>query len=1075
MFSKSRSFSIALLFLGVLAVRHLNAQGATGSIQGTVTDMSGAAIAGASVQAKNTATGTTQTTTADGQGRFNLPDLGVGTYEVQASQAGFSTVVHKGVALAVGAQTVVDFSLPVGQQQQTVTVEGQVTQVETTNATVGAVINQTQMLELPLNGRDFEQLILLAPGVQQVTAFTALSFQGRAPEYSIGGTRPEGQTILLDDESLQNYWNKGMGSVTGSSIGVEAIDQFETLTNMYSAQIGGNGGAVVAVSKSGTNSFHGSAYEFLRNSDFDARRFIDPSTIPAFRRNNFGGSLGGPIKKDKMFFFVNYEGLRQTLGETNVAMVPACNVPGVCTPTFPQATNPTAYNTIVNTLALYPLPDPGTVSGQIGRSTQVANQTGTENYVLGRYDYNISAKDSVFIRYVSDLSGFFEPFAGGGFAPGQLPFWPETDSAHLQFTTTEWRHIISPTMVNVARASFSRPGTAAATTPSAMVNGVHPLQFLPGREDADVAIGGLSAVGPASLVPFNTTQNRFTEGDDIIWTHGAHNIRFGAAFSRLQTNTEFFYLSGSSWSFQGLSQFLGGGVVPGTGPASLSFVPTTLPNGQAPYAHRDIRDVEFYPYIQDDWKVTPKLTLNLGLRYEFESNPIEVHNQLYAVTNFRTATTFSNVPHAWGSNPNDKNFAPRLGFAYDPFADHKTSIRGGFGIFYSLMTPADYLATYWNATPWTIFSAGTSVPGVPVPVYSFVPTNAPTTPADNTGYDWNSNKSPYTIEYNLTVQRQITPSTLLTVGFIGSRGVHLLTQNQQNPSLLINGVTGVLNASGTAITPNPKLNPALGSFLDLIPTTLMRYNSMQVGVTRRFAAGLTGQLSYTYSKCQDDGSYLGSFNSNTTANWENPYNQYYDWSVCNYDITNVLVVNASYALPLHGNRLKEGWELNGILRSSGGLPFTITNGIDTSGLGTFTRPNSLTGNVSPILGTPARWFDPTQFAPAPLGTLGDLGRLSAWGPGVNNTDFGLFKDTTIRESMRLQFRAEFFNIFNHTNYGLPTSTLYTSLTEATSVNGVATVPIPGTTARAVPNPNAGRITSIVGNPRQIQLALKFIF
>ena len=270
-----------------------------------------------------------------------MPDLPVGSYEVQATMAGFQTLVRKGITITVGSQNVVDFGLQVGQQQQTITVEGEASQVETTNATVGTLTDQKQMRDLPLNGRNFEQLILLTPGVQSISAFTSSGFQGRAPEYSIAGSRPTGQAILLDDESLQNFWNKGMGSVTGTSLGVEAIGEFQTLTNTYSSQFGGNGAVINSVSKSGTNAFHGSAYDFLRNSALDARRFIDPATAPPFRKNQFGGSVGGPIKKDKMFFFANYEGIRQLLGETAIANVPACNIPGVCTPlaSLPLLTN----------------------------------------------------------------------------------------------------------------------------------------------------------------------------------------------------------------------------------------------------------------------------------------------------------------------------------------------------------------------------------------------------------------------------------------------------------------------------------------------------------------------------------------------------------------------------------------------------------------------------------------------------------------------------------------------------------------------------------------------------------------
>ena len=294
---------VAVLFVAILGadtVIRLHAQAATATIQGSVTDASGASVPDAAVQAKNVNTGAARHTATDAQGRYNLTDLAVGEYDIQASKTGFSTVVHKGIALTVGAQTVVDLSLPVGQQQQTVTVQGEVSQVETTNATVGTLTDQRQMRDLPLNGRNFEQLIQLTPGVNQIggKAFLSSGFQGRAPEYSIAGSRPIGQALLLDDEHLQNFWNKGMGSVIGSSLGVDAIGEFQTLTNTYSAQFGGNGGVINALSKSGTNGFHGSAYEFLRNGALDSRAFIGRLTAPI----SLAGAWAARSKKTRFSF-----------------------------------------------------------------------------------------------------------------------------------------------------------------------------------------------------------------------------------------------------------------------------------------------------------------------------------------------------------------------------------------------------------------------------------------------------------------------------------------------------------------------------------------------------------------------------------------------------------------------------------------------------------------------------------------------------------------------------------------------------------------------------------------------------
>jgi len=1072
----------AVLVMNPASVTHLWGQTGTASVLGTVTDSTGAAIPGANVQAKNTGTGSVQTTASDSQGRFRIPELGIGTYGIQATKMGFSTVVHDQVTLNVGSEVVVDITMPVGQQNQTVTVEGQVSQVETTSSAVATLTDQRQMRELPLNGRNFEQLILLAPGVNQVSTFQASGFQGRAAEFSVAGSRPQGQAMLLDDESLQNFWNKGMGSVTGSSLGVEAIAEFQTLTNLYGAQFGGNGSVINSVSKSGTNSLHGSLYEFLRNDKMDAydtfaKRGTNPLK-PELRQNQFGGSVGGAIKKDKLFFFGNYEGIRRVLGVVRSIPVPNCTAAnaftgGFCTPT---ATNPATQQAIINVLKLYPAPDVANPASSTGIATELANQSATEHYGLGRLDYIISDKNSIFVRTITDKVEYTDPFGGGGFGGGGggVPLWPEGNTSLAQFTTLEWRHIVSPTMVNVARVHFTRTATDGVTTNSTPAL----QQFFPGagRQDGQVTFSGtLAGLGGATQLPFNEVQNRFTEGDDITWTHGAHTLKFGASISRLQTNTYMPFRIGSTWAFAGLSGFLAGT------PTVLSWTPLTIPAGLPgagpAYANRDLRDIEFTPYIQDDWKVSQKLTLNMGVRYSFITNPYDTHDQLYAITNFATATNFTHVPNAFSSNATGKNFDPRIGFALDPFADHKTSIRGGIGIYHDLILPSNYILAYWDQPPWTTFQSGLSVPGSTAPTFPNIPTGGNPLVTSSPGFDWNNHTTPYVIQYNLSIQRELMQGTVLTVGYVGSRGVHLLTQVEQNP-LVLNPATGstvntgnafggFTSAAKTAVATFGRVNTKLGSFPDFIPTTTSRYNSMQVAVNRRFRNNFQAQVSYTWGKCTDDGSFVGSFNNNANAAWGNPYNQHYDQSVCNYDITQSLRVNGLWALPFKKNRVVSGWQISGIVSSTTGLPFTVFQGVDTLGFGTGVvnpRPNFV-GSGNPVTGNPGGlYFDPTAFVAAPIGTFGNSGRLSLRGPGFNNTDIAITKDTKIKENLGLQFRAEFFNLFNHVNWGVPimgngSANLYTSF-----ANGVPQR-----------NSQAGKILYDVGTPRQIQLALKLTF
>jgi len=1059
---------MAMLLAGVcgVGVSRLWAQGATATILGTVTDMSGAAIPNAMVQVKNAGTARTQSGAADSQGRFRVPDLGVGEYEVQASQTGFSTVVHKGITLTVGAQTVVDFALPVGQQQQTVTVEGEASVVETTNAAIGTYTSEQQMRELPLNGRNFEQLIQLAPGVATVQ-FSNNAMQGRAAQYSVAGGRPEGQSIMLDDENLQSFWNNGISSISGSSLGVEAIGEFQTLTNAFSAQFGGNGAVINAVSRSGTNTFHGSAFDFLRNSALDARDFFlrTQSSPPPFRRNQYGGSLGGPVKKDKAFFFVDYEGIRQLLQQfVGNATVPNC--PAACTIT---ATNPTTIAAIANTLAIYPKPTillpsaPGTTPtlGQVGL---LGNQIVHEDYVLTRFDYTFSEKDSIFARYFSDKTSELSPFAGAGIAVGggPLPFWPGTDNSQSQYTTVEERHIFTPSLVNLAKLSYSRPTRSSEQLAPVQANGTTPLQFFPvkGLEDGfinDVA-AGLTPLGPATGTGhFQFAQNRYGLGDDLLWTHGSHSIRMGIAADRLLNNSWNPISENVVWTFTSLANLL-------AGQASLETGVVPAPGNTA---HRDYFQYDFNPYVQDDWKVTSKLTVNLGLRWEFYSNPTERHDLLYAITNFATATGYTRIPNVFQSNPSLKNWDPRVGLAYDPFADHKTSIRAGFGLFHDPITVQSYQTGFGAAPPWFASTIiGTRNPATNQAIYPFPPTlaNAPI-PSQTLPWYYGIDNTPYMIQYNLNIQREVFANTVLTVGYVGSHGVHLITGLEANPPTPVIDAEGVYHFTNAAGVANPRENPALGYFPTLQPISTSQYNSLQVLLNRRFSRNVQAQVSYTWSKCMDDGAFgVGSFNGATTASTpsaaENPFNQSIDHGVCGFDIPQVLRVNGLWALPFHGNRIVEGWQLSGIVSTYDGVPFNVNTGFDRAlfGSGNTPRPNYVAG-CDPYAGAQkvGEWFNPHCYTLEPVGTFGNTGRNTLRGPGFFDTDISLSKDTKLTEQIRLQLRAEFFNIFNHENFANPSNNVFSASGSVNASAGVIAASNTGST------------------PRQIQFGLKLNF
>src|SRR5216117_1294119 len=425
---KTISRTIIAAILITFGAGQLHAQGATAAISGTVLDPSGAAIAGASISVRNIGTAFTRTVLSNDQGRYVAPELPIGEYEVQGSLAGFQTVVRRGIVLTVGSRPVVDLQLPIGQAAETVNVTEEVSAVETTSSSVSSLVNQTQMREMPLNGRNFEQLILLAPTAVSYPAGGSSALVGRAATYAISGSRPEGYAILLDGENIQDWWQRGTGAaVTGTSLGIEGIAEFQTLTNTYSAEFGGNGAVINSATRSGTNSYHGSVYEFLRNNKLDARNFFELKNPAPFRRNQVGASVGGPVKKDKAFFFFNYEGLRQHLNQTFQAFVPTL------------AVRSQAVLSVKPIVDLYPAPTTD-LDGGIGTLITVGGQTAEENYYFGRFDYTLSDNDSLFARYVNDTGTLVSTTA--------IPLWPTSDRSSNHYSTVQERHIFSPSLMN---------------------------------------------------------------------------------------------------------------------------------------------------------------------------------------------------------------------------------------------------------------------------------------------------------------------------------------------------------------------------------------------------------------------------------------------------------------------------------------------------------------------------------------------------------------------------------------------------------------------------------------------------
>ncbi len=1074
--TRTRHYLAFAAFVLAISAPSLFGQTSSSTISGTVTDASGATVVGASVAVKNLDTGVTENLTSNSAGLYRAPEVVIGNYEVRVTHPGFETVVRAGIQTSVGEESIVDIVLPVGQASQVVTVDSVVSQVDTSTTALSVTFDQQQIADLPMGtARNFVDLINLAPGVASIQG--GGNVYGQQANYTVSGSRPTGLGFLIDSTNLTTFNGKSAGSgATGFSPGIEALSQFQVLTNTYTAQFGGNGIVVNAASKSGTNTFHGSAYTFLSNSALNARGEFDSvvlpgqtvAKVPPSRTIVAGGTIGGPIKKNKLFFFLNYEATRQAVSSTSINQnVPdanaklgylpckiagtsfGCNAAtGLAYVGFAQGIQP--IMNLLPTAQVLSLSN-GLPTG-LGVETQLNPQVNHDNYTLGRLDYTLSDRDTIFLRVIGEQAYRLQTDAVGVFT--------EKDATSNWYATLEERHTISPSMINLARVSFLRPQeTGTQNTPS-----FPPLQLIPGSTlDAQFSIVN-TTLGPAKTVPFNLTQDGYQGMDDVIWTRGAHSVKFGAAMTYTQDFAEEVNAPGGAITFSTMLTFLQG--LPGKLNAPVP--------GQN-YANRDMTERLVTPYIHDEWKVSRRLTLNIGMRYEWAANPSERRNNFWNFPSPTTNKTWVQIPTAFANNPTNKNFAPRFGFAFDPFSDHKTSIRGGFGIFYDVMTGHIILPSYFGSFPFTSVNVNTAP--WPNPYQIFLNPVTPPTPTLTAGLLYGNGKTstPYAMQFNMNVQRDIYKGTIMTVAYVGSRGVHLLQTVDMNPALLINGVFGTLASNGNT-TPNPRVNASLSGLGMRQTTGNSDYNALQVSVTRRFANHFSSQISYAYSRSLDYGS---SFSQDTAignnVQIEDPYNTKLDRGRSTFDRTQVFRTNTVYELPFTKNQFVKGWKLTGVWTMNTGAPTTVYTGFDRSGLsgnsGGVNRPNFVAGcSVYPAQPNIAEWFNPGCYSLQAVGTLGNLGRTTVVGPAYRNMALGLLKDTRISKVSELfdvQFRAEIANLFNHPNLNLNGN----GASNATQIflnGGTATTP-------AALNPIAGQISNQVGSGRSITLALKVIF
>jgi Carboxypeptidase regulatory-like domain/TonB-dependent Receptor Plug Domain/TonB dependent receptor len=1107
------SAAIALLLTNAVPSR---AQVAGATLTGTITDSSGGDVPHAQVVIKDVSTGVERTVTTNKDGFYIAANLLPAEYQVTVSAPGFNTEIKNGIKLNVGMEQEFNLVLQVGTVTHRVEVTAEAPAVQLATSDISATVQATTVRELPLNGRSWTDLAALQPGVDTIQTQPSFSSgadrgnRGFGQQLTISGARPQQNNYRLDGVSLNDYANGAPGSVLGGSLGVDAIQEFSVLTSNYSAEYGKTSGGVVnAITRSGTAAFHGSAYEFLRNSALDARNFFDGPQIPSFKRNQFGGSIGGPIIRERTFFFFDYEGIRQSKGITAVTTVPSLDARnGMIHDSDGNPITVTIDPNVQKALAFYHLPNgPVTDNPDIAQYRFSGQQVVNENFYTTRLDHKISEKDSMSGTYLFDKTPYTSP---DGVNAVLL-----TTKSSRQIAVLEETHIFKPSFANSVRFGYNYENVdnnqgLKALVPAA---GDTSLGTFPGRTAPQIFVSGLTTflggVGGESAYFYHW--NTFQLYDDAFVNKGTHTIKFGFAAERMELEIKALSDPNGIFHFNNLQTFYANNPSRFQGGIASTLSP------------RNLRQTLVGGYIQDDWRFKPNLTLNLGLRYEMVTVPTETAGKLSVLRNLSDATPHLGDP--FFNNPTTKNFEPRVGFAWDPFRNGKMAVRGGFGMFDVLPLPYQFTLLTTLAAPFFQYTS------INNPGAGSYPNNLPPLPSNKlraTYIDPNPKRN-YVMQYNLNIQYQLTPSLTSLVAYVGSRGIHqpyrpddadivlptLTSAGYLFPKVdalgnLFSPTCNQLDPGGsdpdTCAPPN-RINENYGSVRGMFYEGQSYYNALEAQLAKRMSHGFQVQGTFTWGRSIDTSSatVAGDAFGNSIASPSFFFNPRASRAVSDFNVARTLVINGLWELPSPksitgpARFLTEGWQLGLIFTASTGIPFTATFGTGGDPNGTLSSddwayPNRLGGSGCQSLtnsGNPNNYIKTQCFAvpvapsqaffdancdPAPpsLGAAlapGDLrcfnlkgnsGRNVAISPGLIDVDFSVFKNNYIRkisETFNIQFRAEMFNVFNHANFAPPVTPDNTDIFDATGA----------------PTGVAGLLTRTTTTAREIQFALKVIF
>ena len=1040
---RGKVFPLVALFILIIAGANSILAQSTASLGGTVTDGSGGAVPGASVVARNQATGVEFSTTTDSSGAYLFPSLPIGTYRLEIKASNFQTSVLSNMRLEVASSQIRDVQLKIGQATQTVEVVADAAVVDTTTNSMGQVINDKTVQEIPLNGRHFTDLSLLTAGTVTPPAngFLSAPLRGQGSfGINTAGQREDTTNWLVNGINL----NDPVQNQLTFQPPIDTLAEYKIDNSTFPAQYGRNSGAIVNLAtRSGSNEFHGEGFDFLRNNAVDARNFFNPIFNASgalqpqfpFKRNDFGATFGGPIKKNKLFFFLAYEGIRQSQAVTISSTVPSATQRAAVTSTAVQQllTLVPAANQVGSGTAT----DPNTFNLFVGgTAAHVGINQGSADI-----DFVISDRDRVHGYFVYQRDLRQEPTQNAN-----LPGFGDTRDGKRSLMTVSEDHVFSPRLTNTVRLGYNR---------------IHlfftPTQLDPTAFDINMPAGGPGAVGlPNILVtgamsfggPVGEPQGRgdttVVLNDTLSWLRGRHTFTFGGEIRRGYNNNV--ALNIGSFSYPNLNAFLNDSATNFTVLLGAGNNRVTIPS--------------YGVFAQDSYKLKSNFTVNIGFRYEWNSTPSEASNRF---TNFDLASG-TLVPASQPYKTNNKNFEPRIGFAWDPFKDGRTSVRAGYAI--TTQAPNSNIITGLSSSP--PFALPLSIATANIQLEN--PSGAVSTVSLGPALINPDFKNAYAQDWNLSIERQLTSSMGLTVAYVGTKGTHLQITENYNQPFLVGGNYDVVRPFLTLPTSSPVLpaqcaapNPpcTFGNLNRIDSPGNSNYNALWITLTKNLARGLQFSTSYTWSKAFD----YNSLSSAESIPLQNAYNPRGDYGLSEYDVRNRIVFSGFYELPFkRTSRLIGGWQVGVVTQAQSGSPLTPTAAVNVAA--TVVPPRNITLTVRPdltatpqITGDPLQWFvDKTVFvAPCLAGVChpGDMARDSVHGPDFVDTDFNVTKSTKITEKVNVIFRTEFFDIFNHPNFGNPNL--------------------------AVGSGNFGRITSTrftqgdFGSSRQIQFGLKLQF